>query len=226
MRLQKFIALAGVASRRKAEELIEKGAIKVNGFVVDELGSQIDENKDEIGYQGKILRIQTNKIYIALNKPVGYVSSANSAQGKTVLDLIDIEERVYPVGRLDKDSRGLIIISNDGDFAYELTHAKFECEKEYLVRLDRDFSAKDVKILEKGMIIDGIKLQPAKVTYCKDSEVKLIIKEGINRQIRKMMGHLDYRVFDLQRIRIGKLKLNDLKLKEGEWKYIKPNDII
>jgi pseudouridine synthase len=130
------------------------------------------------------------------------------------------------VGRLDKDSRGLIVLTNDGNFAFELTHAKFECEKEYSVRLDKDLSSKDIKILERGMIIDGIKLQPAKITYNKNREAKLIIKEGVNRQIRKMLGHLDYRVSDLQRIRIGKLKLNDLKLKEGGWKYIKPNEVI
>jgi len=226
MRLNKFLALAGIASRRKADEFIASGKIKINKKIIKELGTQVDEFDDIIEYDGEILKIQTNKIYIALNKPVGYVSSANSSQGKTVLDLIKIEERIYPVGRLDKDSRGLIIISNDGDFAYELTHAKFECEKEYAVRLDRDFGIKDAKNLEKGMIIDGIKLQPAKVTYNKAGEVRLIIKEGINRQIRKMMGHLDYRVLDLQRIRIGKLRLDSLKLKEGEYKMINKKDVL
>lgn len=226
MRLNKFIAQAGVCSRRKADELIENGQIKVNGRIVKELGTVINEEKDEIYIGKRKLELARQKAYYALNKPVGYITSATSAQGKSIMELIKmIKERVYPVGRLDKDSRGLVILTDDGDFAYRLTQAKFGCEKEYEVRLDRPLAARDKKIFERGMELDGKKLHPIKVAGgLYGNKANLILKEGVNRQIRRMAEKQGYEVRDLKRVRIGRLKLGNLK--EGGYIRINPLDVI
>jgi len=223
IRLQKFLASAGVASRRKAEELIVAGRVKVNGQVVRELGTKVNED-DKVEYDGRLLKTEANKIYIALDKPVGYVSSATSSQGQSVLDLVKVKERIYPVGRLDKDSSGLIFLTNDGDFANRITHAKYSCEKEYEVVINKPFKAIDKKTFENGMKLAGYKLQPVKVVIINDNIVRLILKEGINRQIRKMMGKAGYRIIDLKRIRIGKFKLVDFKI--GQWKKINRQEVL
>lgn len=222
IRLQKFLASAGVSSRRKAEEFIVAGKVKVNGQVVTELGTKVSED-DQVEYDGKLLKPETNKIYIALNKPVGYISSATSSQGESVLDLVKIKERIYPVGRLDKDSSGLILLTNNGEFTNKITHARYGCEKEYEVLLDKPFLDIDKKSFESGLKLAGHQLQPVKVTLVKDNIVRLILKEGINRQIRKMMGKCGYDVIDLKRIRIGKFKLANLK--SGQWKNINCQDV-
>jgi len=224
MRINKFLAHSGIASRRAAEELIKQGKIKINGEIVEEVGKVIDENNDRVEYKGKAVKPQEILVYIALNKPIGYVASVSSSQGTSVLALINRSQRIYPVGRLDKDSRGLLILTNDGDLAYELTHARFGCEKEYLVEIDKRLSSADKKIMEQGMLIEGKKLQPVKVQFVKGYQIKMILKEGVNRQIRRMLGRLGYSVLDLRRIRVGKLALGNLK--EGEWRKIKKEDII
>jgi len=223
MRLQKFLAQAGIASRRKAEELIEAGKIKVNGRIVNQLGTKVDETKDEVEYQGKMIKPAEKKIYIALNKPAGYISSASNSQGKSILSLVKIKERVFPVGRLDKDSSGLIILTDDGELANQITHPRYENEKEYFVVLDQNLKPEDIKKLEKGLTIAGKKLQPVKVIMAKNKSARLVLKEGINRQIRRMLGKLGYTVVRLKRIRIGKLELEELK--EGQWKKIRKDDI-
>lgn len=222
IRLQKFLASAGVASRRKAEEFIVAGRVKVNGQIVTELGTKVSED-DKVEYDGKLLKLEQSKIYIALNKPVGYISSATNSQGESVLDLVKTKERIYPVGRLDKDSSGLILLTNDGEFTNRITHARYGCEKEYEVLLDKPFLDIDKKSFERGLKLAGYKLQPVKVTLVKDNIVRLILKEGINRQIRKMMGKCGYDVIDLKRIRIGKFKL--VHLKSGQWKNINYQDV-
>jgi 23S rRNA pseudouridine2605 synthase len=222
IRLQKYIADCGVTSRRKAEELIIDGKIKVNGRVINELGTKVDNN-DKVEYDGGVIKIESDKIYIALNKPVGYISSSTSRQGKSVLELIDIEKRVYPVGRLDKDSSGLIILTNDGELTNEITHPKYGSEKEYEVILNRPITDSDKKKLESPMIIEDKELQPARVASVKGNKVNLVLKEGMNRQIRKMMAKLSYSVIDLKRIRVGKLNLG--KIKEGQWQMIGKNQI-
>lgn len=225
MRLNKFIAQAGVCSRRKADELIKGGQIKVNSIIVKELGTVIDENNDKIQIGNRRLDLANQKVYFALNKPVGYITSATSAQGKSVLELVkEIKERVYPVGRLDKQSRGLIILTDDGDLAYKLTQAKFGIEKEYEVELDRPLDAKDIKIFERGMELEGKRLQPVEVVSRRGNKANLVLREGVNRQIRKMAEKLGYRVKDLKRVRIGKLNLGNLK--EGGYIRISPQDII
>ncbi len=223
IRLQKFLAEAGIASRRKCEQLITAGKIKVNGQIISELGYKIDEHQDRVEYQGKPVKPASGKIYLAINKPLGYICSASASQGKSVLELVDIKERIYSVGRLDKDSTGLLILTNDGDFANKIMHPKFASEKEYLVQLNKIFNRQDAKKLAAGMVLDGKKLQPIKTIKITGRTVKLILREGVNRQIRRLLGQLGYQVLALQRIRVGRLKLGNLKI--GEWKNIKPTDL-
>lgn len=225
MRLNKFIAQAGICSRRKADELIVGGQIKVNGKVVTELGTVVDELSDEVYFSKRRVALATQKAYFALNKPVGYITSSTSAQGKSVLELVKgITERVFPVGRLDKDSCGLIILSDDGDLAYRLTQAKFDTEKEYEVTLDRPLADRDIKAFESGLDLDGERLRPIKVAGRRGKKVNLILKQGVNRQIRRMAELRGYEVLELKRIRIGKLLLGNLK--EGGYIRIRPQDII
>jgi len=224
MRLNKFIAQAGIASRRKADNLIESGRIKVNGKIVDQLGLEIDENKDVVECGGKTLKLSEEKIYLILNKPIGYITSNSSEQGKSVMDIVNINKRIFPVGRLDKESSGLLILTNDGDFAYKLTQAKFGHDKEYEVVLDRKLSPTDVEKFGKPMLLAGQKIQPVKVGKVSGAKVTLILREGINRQIRRMAENIGYEVLELKRVRIGKLKLG--KLREGEYQRIKPSDVL
>ena len=224
MRLNKFIAQAGVCSRRKADEMILAGKVKVNDKIIKELGTIIEENKDKIKIDNKEINLEEELIYLAVNKPVGYLSSAKTWQGESILNLVKVDQRVYPVGRLDKDSSGLLILTNDGDFAYQLTQAKFGHEKEYEVIFDRDLRPEDIKIFESGMTIDGQKIQPVKVMKVKGNQANLILKEGINRQIRKMAESRRYRVLSLKRTRIGRFLLGNLK--EGEYKKINPNNVL
>lgn len=223
MRLQKFLSQAGVASRRKAEELILAGKVKVNGQKITELGTKVDEKTDQVEYAGRIIRSESKKVYIAVNKPVDYVCSVSDKQGKSVLELVDISDRIYPVGRLDKDSSGLIILTNDGDFANRLAHPRYGSEKEYAVLLNKKFAQHDADKIARGIILDGKKLQPVKTVAVNGFTVRLVLREGVNRQIRRMLGQLGYRVLELKRIRIGHLSLGNLK--EGEWKKIKPTDL-
>jgi len=223
IRLQKFLAAANVASRRQAEKLISAGKIKINGQIITKLGTKIDENNDQVEYQNKIVKLETDKIYLALNKPAGYISTTANQQGKSVLDLVKIKTRLYPAGRLDQESTGLIILTNDGEFAQKITHPRFGGEKEYFVVLDQDLRIADIKKLEKGMKIGDQRLQPIKVISPKNKSARLILKEGINRQIRRMLGHLGYTVVKLKRIRIGKLELKDLK--PGQWRKISKEDV-
>lgn len=224
MRLNKFIAQSGVCSRRKADELILAGKVKVNDKIIKELGLVVDEKIDLVKVNEERIQPETEKICLAVNKPVGYLSSAKTWQGESILNLIKVDQRVYPVGRLDKDSSGLLILTNDGDFAYQLTQAKFGHEKEYEVVFDRNLRPEDIKAFESGMTIDGQKIQPIKVMKVKGNQANLILKEGINRQIRRMAESRRYQVLSLKRIRIGRFLLGDLK--EGDSKKINPNNVL
>lgn len=224
MRLQKFLAQAGVASRRKAEKLIEQGYVKVNGQKTTKLGTIIDPEKDIVEYRDQKIIPETKKIYIALNKPAGIISSASSDQGKSVIDLVKVKQRVYPVGRLDKDSTGLMILTNDGEFANQVIHPRFGSEKEYFVILDQDLKPEDIKKLTKGMKLGNKKISGIQVVSAKNKSARLILNEGVNRQIRRMLGKLGYTVRKLKRIRIGKLEIKNLA--EGQTKNIKPQDVL
>lgn len=222
--MQKFISQAGIASRRHAEELIVAGSVKVNGKLVTELGTKIDPGIDKVEVNGKKI-ISQKLIYLVMNKPKRYMTTRHDPERrKTVYELLPLNLRnvVWPVGRLDFNTEGLLIFTNDGDLTQSLTHPSKEHEKEYEVILDKELSAGRIEKIESGMMIDGKKTAPAKVRT-NGTTVYITIHEGANRQVRKMFGSLGYSVRNLKRIRIGKLKLGDLP--SGEYKIIKKEEI-
>lgn len=230
-RLQKFIANQGICSRRKAEEYITSGRIKVNGNVIMELGTKIDPNKDVVEVDGKkISNIAGKKVYILLNKPIGYVTTTRDQFNRnTVLDLVNVKEKVLPVGRLDMYTSGAIILSNDGDFIYKITHPKYEVEKTYNVTLKGQVTDEEIEQLRNGVQIENYVTGKAKVKILridkeKDlSRVELIIHEGKNREVRKMCEAIGRKVLALHRTKIGNISVKDLRL--GTWRYLKPNEI-
>ncbi len=229
-RLQKYLANAGVASRRKAEELILQGKVKVNDKIVTELGTKVNPKKDKIEYEGKRVKIQEDKVYILLNKPIGYVTTAKDQFNRdSVLDLVKVKQRVVPVGRLDMYTSGALILTNDGDFVYRVTHPKHEIEKTYTVTLKGIVKKEEVEILRNGVKIDDYTTRPAKVKILKTDEEKnqsrleITIHEGKNRQIRKMCEAIGYKVLALHRSKISGITVKDLPL--GKWRYLKKDEI-
>lgn len=218
MRLQKFISRAGYCSRRHAEELILSGKVTVNGQIVTQLGTKIDPEKDRVEVEGTPVFPDENLVYIALNKPKGYVTSCSHPGEKIVLDLVNIPQRIYPVGRLDKDSTGLLLLTNDGKLHLKLTHPSFDHEKEYLVTVARPIPDGALKAIESGLKILGTRTRPARVKKISDVRFKIILKEGRNRQIRRMVRKVGSRVTDLKRIRIANIRLGNLP--EGKWRYL------
>ncbi len=230
VRLQKFMADSGIASRRKSEELILDGKVKVNGKVVYELGIKIDPNKDIVEYIGKEIKPELKKVYIILNKPVGFVTTASDQfQRDTVLDLVKVKERLVPVGRLDMYTSGALILTNDGDFVYKVTHPKHEIEKTYTVTIKGIVKNEDVEMLRKGVEIEDYVTKPAKVRILKtdtekrQSRLEITIHEGKNRQVRKMCEVLGYGVLALHRAKIGDLGVKDIEL--GKWRFLKDYEI-
>ncbi len=224
IRLQKYLADCGIASRRRAEKFILQGKVKVNGNVVRELGTKIDF-KDKIEFNGKIVKPKKEKIYIMLNKPVGYLSTVKKGKekGKIVLDLVKEKQRIFPVGRLDKNSSGLLILTNDGDLALKLTHPRYEKEKEYEVEINKEITKEFIEKMQKGVVIEEGKTLPAKVQQLGIRKFNIILREGKKRQIRRMCERLGFEVKKLHRIRINKLKLGNLKV--GEFKHLNEQDI-
>ncbi len=223
IRLQKYLADCGVASRRNSEKLIETGVIKVNNKIITEHGFKVDTEKDKVEYNNKTLKPESKLIYIMLNKPAGYVTSLDHEGKKIVLELVKIKERVFPVGRLDKESQGLLIMTNDGDLTYHLTHPKFEHEKEYIVETLTKPTENDLKSLAEGIVIDGKRTSPAKVKSLSENSFSIIIHEGRNRQIRKMCAERYIKIKSLKRIRIGPLNLGNLE--EGQWRYLTEDEV-
>lgn len=230
VRLQKYLAEAGVASRRKAEELIQQGKIKVNGKVTTELGTKINPEKDKIEYEEKLIRTQNEKIYILLNKPIGYVTTAKDQFDRdSVLDLVKIKQRVVPVGRLDMYTSGALLLSNDGDFVYQVTHPKHEIEKTYTVTIKGIVQEEAVEQLRKGINIEDYTTKPAKVRILKieeeknQSRLEITIHEGKNRQVRKMCEAINHKVLALHRSKIAGIGVKDLPL--GKWRYLKEKEI-
>ncbi|KXZ39888.1 23S rRNA pseudouridine2605 synthase [Alkalithermobacter thermoalcaliphilus JW-YL-7 = DSM 7308] len=228
MRLNKYIALCGVASRRRADELILSGTVKVNGKVVNTMGIDIDENKDIVEVNGKVIKLENKKIYILLNKPEGYVTTVKDQfNRKSVLDLIDIPERVYPVGRLDYNTSGLLLLTNDGDIAFKLTHPKHKIYKTYIAKIKGHPTIEDINRFEKGIKIDNYVTAPAKFKILEKSVnfsvVEIVIYEGKNRQIRKMCEAIGHPVISLKRISIGNITLSNLK--KGQWRYLNNDEI-
>ena len=227
MRLQKFLSQAGVCSRRKGEEYIAAGLVTVNGNTVTQLGSSIDIEKDEVKFQGEILTLQPQKsrIYIALNKPIGVIASCSHSypNEKIVLDLIDINQRIYPVGRLDKDSSGLLLLTDDGELHNKLSHPSYNHEKEYIVTTVEPVSQSALKKMADGVMLDGKKTRRAQVEQLSRFKFKIILKQGLNRQIRRMVEKTGNQVKELIRVRIGVIKLDSLEV--GKWRFLNKNEI-
>jgi 23S rRNA pseudouridine2605 synthase len=231
-RLQKFMARCGVASRRKCEELILSGIVSVNDVVIKELGTKIDCDKDVVKVSGKEIKPEEKKRYIMLNKPEGYISSVKDEHDRqTVIDLIGIKERIFPIGRLDFDSSGLLLLTNDGEIYNKLIHPRQKVSKTYVAIVNGMFSKDDIKKFENGIDIGGYITADAKIEVIEiqedRSKIKLQIHEGKNRQIRKMCAALDHEVLELTRESIGEIKLGTLEkgnfreLTEAELNYIK-----
>lgn len=218
MRLQKFLSEAGFCSRRHGEELIVSGLVKVNGLVVKELGTKIDPEKDIVEVGGSRIEAKNDLIYIALNKPKGYVTTCRQDGDKTVLDLVDIPERVYPVGRLDRDSSGLLLLTNDGRLHNILSHPSFDHEKEYDILVSRPVPDEALDKMASGIHLLGSRTRPAEVKRVTPNQFRIVLKEGRNRQIRRMVEKVGNRVKELKRIRISNIKLGGLK--EGCWRYL------
>ena len=218
MRLQKFLSQAGICSRRKGEEYIRQGRIKVNSEIVTELGTKVDAEKDRVEFDGRCVALKSEPVYIALNKPKGYVTSCDHPGEKIVLDLIDIDQRVYPIGRLDKDSTGLLILTNDGSLHHRLSHPSFDHEKEYDVTVSRPISNGSLRSIAQGIPLMGTKTRPAKIRRISSSRFRIILKEGRNRQIRRMVRKVGNRVTALRRIRVSTVKLGSLA--EGAWRNL------
>jgi len=218
MRLQKYLSSAGFCSRRKGEEYIKDGLVKVNDQVVTELGTKVDPQIDRIEVNGMLVKADQKPVYIALNKPREYVTSCDHPGEKIVLDLINIPERIYPVGRLDKDSTGLLLLTNDGKLHHRLSHPSFDHEKEYEVTVASHITDGALRRLGKGLPVMGTKTRPAKVKRLSSKRFRIILKEGRNRQIRRMVGKVGGRVIGLKRVRISNIKLS--KLSEGFWRYL------
>lgn len=222
MRLNKYISQSGLTSRRGADQLIFSEKVKVNGQIIREPGYLV-EKEDEVKIGGQIIRIES-KVYYMLNKPVGYMSSLKDPHyNKFVVDLVDTNQRVYPVGRLDIDSRGLIILTNDGDLTNKLTHPSYLIKKKYLVETNVPLTTSDKKKLEEGVIIDKKYLVNGKINSLGQNKYEIIISEGKNRQIRKMIGSVNKEVVDLVRIQMGSLELGNLQ--EGHYRPLSTEEI-
>ena len=221
MRLNKYIAYLNIASRREADKLIKDGKVKVNGEIIINPAIQVGENDKIIC---DIENYKNEKIYIKLNKPVGYVVSNNKKEGKPIYKLLDEKlKKLYPVGRLDKDSKGLILFTNDGVFSRKIIGEESECEKEYYVKLEGNISDSALKKLEFGISLDGKKLKPAIVKRVSKNSFNIILKEGRNRQIRRMCEKVGFGVILLKRLRISNIYLNDLQ--EGKFEYLTKDEI-
>jgi 23S rRNA pseudouridine2605 synthase/23S rRNA pseudouridine2604 synthase len=218
MRLQKFLSKAGICSRRKGEEYIKAGWVKVNGQVVTKLGVKVDPEKDLVEVDRDAIESDIAPIYIALNKPKGYVSSCDQPGEKIVLDLLGLSERVYPIGRLDKDSSGLLLLTNDGQLHHRLSHPSFQHEKEYVVTVAKPIPKGALHKLANGVPMMGTRTRPARIERISARRFRMVLKEGKNRQIRRMVRKVGNQVVGLKRIRIANIKLGKLPL--GSWRYL------
>ncbi|MBW2490547.1 MAG: rRNA pseudouridine synthase [Deltaproteobacteria bacterium] len=218
MRLQKFLSKAGICSRRKGEEYIQSGLVRVNNTIVTELGTKIDPVKDSVEFKGKAVKLENDLVYILLNKPKGYVTSCRQPGEKIVLDLIDVPQRIYPIGRLDKDSTGLLILTNDGNLHHKLSHPSFDHEKEYDVTVSNPITDGALQNIARGMPMMGTKTRPAEIIRLSSRRFRIVLKEGKNRQIRRMIRKVGNHVIRLKRLRISNIKLKGLD--EGAWRYL------
>lgn len=222
MRLQKFLSAAGVCSRRRGETYILAGRVRVNGQVVTELGTRINPGRDVVEFDGRLVSMAAGLVYIALNKPKGYVTSCRQPGDRIVLDLVDVAERIYPIGRLDRDSTGLLLLTNDGRLHHRLSHPSFDHEKEYLVTVARPIAGEALERMAQGVPILGAVSRPAQVERLSPRRFRIVLKEGRNRQIRRMAGSVGHQVLALKRVRVGPVKLG--RLAEGRWRHLSPSE--
>ena len=228
MRLNKFLSNSGVASRRKCDELISQGKVFVNGKVVTELGLQINEKKDKVTVEGKQIKLPSSFVYIKLNKPKGYACTAHDEKGrKTIYELIDTDERLFSIGRLDYDTEGLILLTNDGDFANKVAHPKYAIEKEYRVTVEGQIKESELAVLRKGVVVDGERMPSAKVEFLSEDDkftkLSVVIDEGQNRQIRRMFEAIGKSIRLLKRVRIGQVRLGGLK--RGDYRDLTEDEL-
>lgn len=227
MRLNKYISSTGICSRREADRWISEGRVKVNGKA-PELGQDVTDS-DTVKVDGKLLKKAPEKIYLALNKPVGIICTTEKHVRGNVIDFIGHEERIFPIGRLDKDSEGLILLTNDGDIVNELLREENKKEKEYYVTVDKAISSKVLSQLEQGVrIFNPVKKKYTTTKSCKVDRIdeysfKMVLSQGLNRQIRRMCSHFGYEVTKLRRVRIGSLRIG--KLPMGHWRYLSPDEV-
>lgn len=231
VRLQKYMAMCGAASRRGAEQMITEGRVKVNGELVREQGVKVEIGADSVMLDGKLIKPSGKMYYVMLNKPVGYVSTVRDQfERPTVVDLIgnEINERIFPVGRLDYDTEGLLLMTNDGDFTYKITHPKHNVEKTYIAVLKGGISIKGLARLRSGVRLDdGFAASPAAVEILDaqggHTTVKITVHEGKNRQVRRMFEAVGSKVTELQRISIGNVELGNLPL--GRWRHLTSHEV-
>ena len=230
IRLQKYLADCGIASRRKSEELIKQGQVKVNGKTITELGTKVIPNKDIVEYNGKKIEFKKEYVYILLNKPIGYVTTVKDQFNRdSVLDLVKTNKRLVPVGRLDMYTSGALILTNDGDFVYKVTHPKHEIEKTYTVTIIGIVKKEEVEKLKKGVEIEDYITKPAKVKILKideeknQSRLEITIHEGKNRQVRKMCEAIGHKVLALHRSKIAGIDVKDIPL--GKWRYLNSKEV-
>lgn len=228
MRLQKFLALGGVASRRGAESLIAAGKVQVNGVTVTEMGHIIDPERDVITFEGRPVTLESQLVYILLNKPVGYVTTVQDQFNRSkVTDLVQIPQRIFPVGRLDYHTAGLLLLTNDGDLTYRLTHPKFKVEKVYQALIQGTPDEASLAAFRRGLKIEDYVTAPAKIQIVKrdggNALVQITIHEGRNRQVRKMCDAIGHPVITLERVQMGRITIQGLK--RGEWRHLTPQEL-
>ena len=227
-RLQKYMARCGVASRRKSEEIIALGKVKVNNTVITELGFKVDSNLDSVEVDGKLIKPEEKKLYIALNKPAGYISSVSDEKGRrTIMELVEVDERIYPIGRLDYDTTGLILLTNDGEIYNKIIHPRMEKNKVYEASIEGFLSMEEVKKLETGIDIGGYVTAPANIKiideFRNSTQLEITIHEGKNKQIRKMFEAVGHNIIFLNRISIGEIKLGNLT--QGLWRNLTQEEL-
>ncbi|BBK76985.1 pseudouridine synthase [Clostridium butyricum] len=229
-RLQKFMASCGIASRRKCEELILLGKVKVNGNIIEELGFKVNPLEDIVEYDGRVITKEERKVYIMLNKPEDVITSVKDEKDrKTVIDIVKVNERIFPIGRLDYDSSGLILLTNDGELYNKIIHPRVELDKKYVAVVKGEVSLDDKEKFESGIDIGGYITAPAKLkmleySHRKDlSTIEVCIHEGKNRQIRKMCSAINHEVMSLKRVSIGNIRLGQLK--KGEYRYLNDEEM-
>lgn len=218
VRIQKYLSAAGVCSRRKAESYMRQGRVRVNGNAVKEPGTKIDPEKDRVEVDGRLVSAPAEKIYVALNKPKGYVTSCDHPGQLLVVDLVDLPHRVYPIGRLDKDSIGLLLLTNDGRLHHQLSHPSFDHEKEYEVTVQHPIADGVLRRLARGVDLEGVKTRQARVKRLSGRRFRIVLKEGRNRQIRRMVSKMGHNVVRLKRIRVANVRLGNLP--SGSWRHL------